>query len=72
MAYELLVLDVDGTLVNTKKEITERTKEALWECQDQGIKVAIASGRCTEGIRHQEAMLFRLTVDALQILQPVK
>ena len=22
MAYELLVLDVDGTLVNTKKEIT--------------------------------------------------
>ena len=53
MAYELLVLDVDGTLVNTKKEITERTKEALWECQDQGIKVAIASGRCTEGIRHQ-------------------
>ena len=36
MAYELLVLDVDGTLVNTKKEITERTKEALWECQDQG------------------------------------
>lgn len=53
MAYELLVLDVDGTLVNTKKEITERTKEALWECQEQGIKVAIASGRCTEGIRHQ-------------------
>ena len=48
MAYELLVLDVDGTLVNTKKEITERTKEALWECQDQGIKVAIASGRCTD------------------------
>ena len=35
MAYELLVLDVDGTLVNTKKEITERTKEALWECQEQ-------------------------------------
>ena len=34
MAYELLVLDVDGTLVNTKKEITERTKEALWECQE--------------------------------------
>ena len=53
MAYELLVLDVDGTLVNTKKEITERTKEALWECQEQGVKVAIASGRCTEGIRHQ-------------------
>ena len=53
MAYELLVLDVDGTLVNTKKEITKKTKDAVIECQEKGIKVAIASGRCTEGIRHQ-------------------
>ncbi len=53
MAYELLVLDVDGTLVNTKKEITERTRRAVVECQEKGIRVAIASGRCTEGIRHQ-------------------
>lgn len=53
MAYELLVLDVDGTLVNTKKEITELTRQAIIECQEKGIKVAIASGRCTEGIRHQ-------------------
>lgn len=53
MAYEVLVLDVDGTLVNTKKEISEKTKQALIECQGNGIKVVIASGRCTEGIRHQ-------------------
>lgn len=53
MAYELLVLDVDGTLVNSRKEITEKTKRAILDCQENGIKVAIASGRCTEGIRHQ-------------------
>lgn len=53
MAYELLVLDVDGTLVNSKKEISGRTRDAIIECQENGIKVAIASGRCTEGIRHQ-------------------
>ena len=29
MAYELLVLDVDGTLVNTKKEITKPLLFAL-------------------------------------------
>ena len=57
MAYELLVLDVDGTLVNTQKEITDRTRDAILECQEQGIKVAIASGRCTEGIRHQAAAI---------------
>ena len=53
MAYELLVLDVDGTLVNTKKEITQATCDAILDCEKNGIKVAIASGRCTEGIRHQ-------------------
>lgn len=53
MSYELLVLDVDGTLVNSHKEITEKTRSAIWECQENGVKVAIASGRCTEGIRHQ-------------------
>ncbi len=53
MAYELLVLDVDGTLVNSKKEITEATRRAVVTCQENGVKVAIASGRCTEGIRHQ-------------------
>ena len=53
MAYEVLVLDVDGTLVNSKKEITKATKEAVIQCQQNGIKVVIASGRCTEGIRHQ-------------------
>ncbi len=53
MAYELLVLDVDGTLVTTQKHITDQTRDALIECQENGIKVAIASGRCTEGIRHQ-------------------
>lgn len=57
MAYELLVLDVDGTLVNSKKEITERTRKAVMECQENGIRVAIASGRCTEGIRHQAAAI---------------
>lgn len=53
MAYEVLVLDVDGTLVNSKKEITKATKEAVIQCQQNGIKVVIASGRCTEGIRDQ-------------------
>ncbi len=53
MAYELLVLDVDGTLVNSHKQISDITRDAILECQENGIRVAIASGRCTEGIRHQ-------------------
>lgn len=50
MAYEILVLDVDGTLMRTDKVISEKTiAEIVW-VQEAGIKVAIASGRCTAGI----------------------
>lgn len=52
MKYKLLALDIDGTLVNSKKEITPRTKEALMELQRKGVKLAIASGRPYPGMKH--------------------
>ncbi len=51
MDYKLIVLDIDGTLTNSKKEITPATREALIKIQEQGIYVAIASGRPTPGTR---------------------
>lgn len=50
MAYEILVLDVDGTLMRTDKTISQRTIDEIVRIQEAGIKVAIASGRCTAGI----------------------
>lgn len=50
MKYQLLVLDLDGTLTNSKKEITEPTKQALIEIQEAGKKVVLASGRPTFGM----------------------
>ena len=50
MAYEVLVLDVDGTLMRTDKTISKRTIDAIVDLQQSGVKVAIASGRCTAGI----------------------
>lgn len=50
MAYELLVLDVDGTLMRTDKTISRKTIDAIVRIQQEGVKVAIASGRCTAGI----------------------
>lgn len=46
----MLVLDIDGTLTNSKKQISPRTKEALIEIQEQGIIVVLASGRPTAGV----------------------
>lgn len=48
--YKVLVLDIDGTLTNSKKEISEINKEALINLQKSGIKVVLASGRPTFGI----------------------
>ncbi len=51
MDYKLIVLDIDGTLTNSKKEITPATKEALLRIQEQGVAVAIATGRPTPGTK---------------------
>lgn len=51
MVYEMLVLDLDGTLTNSRKEITEPTKKALIEIQEAGKKVVLASGRPINGVQ---------------------
>lgn len=50
MKYEILVLDLDGTLTDSEKKITPPTKEALLDIQANGKKVVLASGRPTQGI----------------------
>lgn len=50
MEYQILVLDLDGTLTNSEKEITEPTKKSLIEIQENGKKVVLASGRPTPGV----------------------
>lgn len=48
--YKLLVLDLDGTLTNKKKEIPARNLETLLLAQEKGLKIVLASGRPTFGI----------------------
>lgn len=50
MKYKLLVLDVDGTLLNDSKEITPRTLAALKKVQQMGVRIVLASGRPTYGL----------------------
>lgn len=50
MQYEILVLDLDGTLTNNKKEITPHTKEVLKAYQEAGGTIVLASGRPTYGV----------------------
>jgi hypothetical protein len=50
MDYKLIALDIDGTLTNSKKEISPQTRYALIEAQNRGKKIILASGRHPIGI----------------------
>ena len=50
MKYQVLTLDLDGTLTNSKKEITPPTREALIDIQKAGRILILASGRPINGV----------------------
>lgn len=50
MKYKLLVLDVDGTLLNDEREISKRTLAALLKVRQMGVRIVLASGRPTYGL----------------------
>lgn len=50
MKYKLLVLDVDGTLLNDERKISKRTLAALLKVQQMGVRIVLASGRPTYGL----------------------
>ena len=48
---KVLVLDIDGTLTNSEKKITENTKRGILNVMERGHKVILASGRPTPGMK---------------------
>ena len=52
MSYKMIVLDLDDTLLRDDHSISVRTKDALMKAQELGVKVVLASGRPTFGMRH--------------------
>ncbi len=48
---KVLVLDIDGTLTNSEKEITKATRQGIIDIQERGHIVILASGRPTPGMK---------------------
>lgn len=44
--FKLMAVDMDGTLLNSKKEVSERTKDAIQKATDAGKYIVISTGRC--------------------------
>lgn len=45
MKYKLIAIDMDGTLLNSNKEISDRTIQAITKAKNKGINVVLATGR---------------------------
>lgn len=45
MNYKLIAMDFDGTLLNDKKEVTEKTKNALIKCKKKGYTIVGVTAR---------------------------
>lgn len=57
MSDKVLVLDIDGTLTNSRKEISPATKAGIINIMERGHKVILASGRPTPGMQRYEKEL---------------
>lgn len=45
MQYKLIAMDMDGTLLNSDRQISARTKKALFAAKDKGVIITLATGR---------------------------
>ena len=57
MNYQLIALDLDGTLLNSRKEVPEETVRAVREVSAAGKTVVFATGRAVPELAEQIALL---------------
>src|SRR5262245_13605912 len=50
-AYDALVLDIDGTLLDDSDQLSQRTAAAIARARQRGVTVMLATGRSHHGVR---------------------
>ena len=50
MSIKLVAIDIDGTLLNSKKEITPDVFQAIQDAKAAGVKIVITTGRPITGV----------------------
>ncbi|GAX00325.1 sugar-phosphatase [Secundilactobacillus mixtipabuli] len=50
MAIKLIAIDIDGTLVNNRKQLTQHTIDTVTKAREKGIKVVLCTGRPITGV----------------------
>jgi Cof subfamily protein (haloacid dehalogenase superfamily) len=52
MKYSIIVLDLDGTFLNSEKQVSERNYNAVLKCYQQGMKIIFATARPPRSVNH--------------------
>ena len=50
--YKLVAIDLDGTLLNSYGQVSEKNRSALQKIQEKGTRVIISSGRSTNSVKN--------------------
>lgn len=50
--YKAVFLDMDGTLLNSEKEVSSKTLDVLFKLKQSGIELILISGRCNKSIEY--------------------
>ena len=73
-AYRLLALDIDGTLLNSREELTPATRAAIGRARRAGIQVVLATGRrysrSLEFVAHLDPDLPLVTASGALVKRP--
>lgn len=73
---KMIGLDLDGTVLTEKKELTDRTKAAISKALAQGVVVLVATGRPWRGVpeelRDFPGMRYALTSNGARIIDTVE
>ena len=52
MEIKLIAIDLDGTLLDSNRLLSEENKQAIQEAKDQGVKVVLCTGRPLRSMTH--------------------
>ena len=50
--YKMIAIDIDGTLLNSKNELTQRTIDILKEASERGVYIVLTSGRISTNVKN--------------------
>lgn len=64
--YQLAAFDMDGTLLNSKKEMSAKTVDAISRALKAGKKVALSTGRCVAELRPYKKELSQIQYGILE------